>query len=163
MGVEGMKHMTTKVCFKCQKDKPLSDFYGHPQMHDKHLGKCKDCTRKDTADRVARLLANNPEWAKKEQARHRAKAARYALEYPEKQKAHDELPGSTCDGSKHRHHWSYRKEHFLDVINLSPADHRHVHRYMVYDKERMQYRRLDGVLMDTREAAEKYYAEILLR
>ena len=43
--------MTTsvKTCFKCDKEKPLADFYKHPQMGDGHLNKCKACTRADSA------------------------------------------------------------------------------------------------------------------
>ena len=37
----------SKVCFKCDIDKPLTDYYKHAQMGDGHLNKCKDCTKKD--------------------------------------------------------------------------------------------------------------------
>lgn len=44
-------------------------------MADGHLGKCKTCTKKDTAEREAKL-SKVPEWKEKELARHRAKSAK---------------------------------------------------------------------------------------
>ena len=41
--------METKTCFKCNTEKPLSEFYGHPKMSDGHLGKCKTCTKFDVS------------------------------------------------------------------------------------------------------------------
>lgn len=49
------------------------------------------------------------------------------------------------------HHWSYNKEHAKDVIELSVADHYFIHRYIIYDQERMMYRTRDGILIDTKE------------
>ena len=37
-----------KVCFKCLVEKDLEDFYKHPGMADGHLGKCKECARRDS-------------------------------------------------------------------------------------------------------------------
>lgn len=37
-----------KKCFKCNIEKPLSDYYKHKEMKDGHLNKCKECTKKDT-------------------------------------------------------------------------------------------------------------------
>jgi hypothetical protein len=37
-----------KICFKCGKEKPLSEFYKHPGMADKHLNKCIECTKRET-------------------------------------------------------------------------------------------------------------------
>ena len=61
-----------KQCFKCTRSLPLSEFYEHPMMADGHLGKCKDCTKKDTAARVAEKM-KDPRWVEQEMERHRIK------------------------------------------------------------------------------------------
>lgn len=38
-----------KTCFKCGLNLPIDSFYVHPRMADGHLGKCKECTKKDVA------------------------------------------------------------------------------------------------------------------
>ena len=36
-----------KNCFKCNIEKPITDFYKHPETTDGRLGKCKKCTKID--------------------------------------------------------------------------------------------------------------------
>ena len=64
-----------KKCFKCGKEKPRENFYGHSRMADGLLGKCKDCTKKDFAENEAKCKTN-PDWVSKERARNRERMAR---------------------------------------------------------------------------------------
>jgi hypothetical protein len=148
-----------QTCFKCKKALPLSDFYVHRMMANGHLGKCKACTRMDTKKR-ADALKVNMSWVQKEKARCREKASRFRKLYPEKYAARDASAGIPKTKGFHNHHWSYNTEHRKDVISMSAKDHVLVHRYTVYDQERAMYRRLDGTLIDSREAAIAYYSTL---
>jgi hypothetical protein len=162
-----------KICFKCNTEKPLSDYYKHKKMGDGHLGKCKECTKKDSEERE-KLLRQNPEWVEKEKIRARAKYFRlgykdknkptfnkrkearekYNKKYPEKKLSRN-VTGHMKPQIKgnHLHHWSYNEPHFKDVIELTPLEHAKAHRYMVYDPERKMYRKADdNVLLDTKES-----------
>ena len=162
-----------KTCFKCNTEKPLSDYYKHTKMGDGYLGKCIICTKKDV-DTREKLLRQNPAWAEKEKERHRNKyyrlgykdlhkptaekkkitMAKYKAKYPEKQKAKNiSMRMKAKIKGNELHHWSYNEEHFKDTIELSIADHNKAHRHMVYDSERKMYRRADNnILLDTKEA-----------
>jgi hypothetical protein len=162
-----------KICFKCNTEKPLSDYYKHKKMGDGHLGKCKECTKKDSEERE-KLLRQNPEWVEKEKIRAREKYHRlgykelhkpttekkkqamvkYMKKFPEKAKAKTANRNMKPQTKGNElHHWSYNEEHFKDVIELSVLDHNKAHRYMVYDAERKMYRRADNnTLLDTKES-----------
>jgi hypothetical protein len=156
-----------KNCFKCKQDKPLDDFYKHPKMSDGYLNKCKDCAKKDVHNRES-ILKEDFKWKEKERDRGREKYRRlyiglgksnaksilnYFIKYPEKKAA-----GIACqylekefEGAE-RHHWSYNEEHYKDVIWLTKKEHMKGHRFLVYDQERMMYRRYDtNELLDTKE------------
>ena len=42
---------TVKECFKCHRTLPITEFYKHPATSDGHLGKCKECTKRDVKER----------------------------------------------------------------------------------------------------------------
>jgi len=48
--------LKTKVCFKCKKEKTIDNFYKHPKMTDGFLGKCKECTKKDSATGIHEIV-----------------------------------------------------------------------------------------------------------
>jgi len=160
-----------KECIICGEFKILSHFYKHKAMADGHLNKCIGCCKIQSKEREKKLR-QNADWVEKEKERARQKYHKlgykdkhkptyemkkiaiqnYKNKYPEKQLAkQSSLHLKPIENGNHLHHWSYNKEHWKDVIELSIEQHNLAHRYMIYDQERMMYRTLDGILLETKE------------
>lgn len=148
-------------------------------MQDGHLNKCKNCTKKDVRDRENNLKESVPEWTEKERIRHRRKyhrlgykekhkptrekkseiITRYMDKYPEKERCKYivNLKSEKPPKGYHRHHWCYRENFALDIILLTIREHHKAHIYLIYDQERMMYRRSDNnELLNTKEKHLKY-------
>lgn len=170
-----------KSCIICSILKPLDEYYKHSKMGDGHLNKCKDCTKRQVKEREEKLR-QDPQWLDKEKTRHREKynrlgyrekhkptyeikkrdMAKYKKLYPEKTKAKNASQRMEKQKGNELHHWSYNQQHWKDVIELTRKQHAKLHRYIVYDPERMMYRRYDNnELLYTRELHEQYMYDVL--
>jgi len=168
-----------KNCRRCNIEKPLTDYYKHAQMGDGHLNICIDCTKARINERFNKKI-QDPSFKESEKHRSREKyhrlyagtitvdpeykkktTAKYNERYPEKAKAQllSQHVKPLIKGNQ-MHHWSYNIEHAKSVIEMSPMEHAKLHRYIKYDQERMMYRGLGGVLLDTREAHIAYYESL---
>ncbi len=174
--------MKRKRCFKCGIVKDIDEFYKHAAMADGHLGKCKECTKKDTRKRYNELV-NDDVWIETERKRNREKY--YRLEYKEKYKPSYERKKKQVEGyklkypekklatnvsqhmkkknkSNHFHHWSYNEEHRKDVIELKPKEHSKIHRFLLYDNDRMMYVDVrSGELLDTKSKHLEFIKNVL--
>lgn len=109
--------MDSKTCFKCLKHKPLSEFYKHSRMVDKHLNKCKDCTKEDVRkhrqENLERIraydklrgsmphrVAARKEYAKTLEGKlaHARAHKKFKVSNPVKDKAHNAVNNAVRDG-----------------------------------------------------------------
>lgn len=162
-----------KKCFKCNVVKPLEDYYKHLKMSDGRLNKCKNCTKEDTRKRTLEITST-PEGLQKERERNREKyhrlgykdkhkpsreakkeiMDRYKNKYPEKDKARNASQRiKKQNDSNQLHHWSYKQEHWKDVIEMSVEHHNLLHRHIIYDADHLIYRRVDNMsLLESKQS-----------
>jgi hypothetical protein len=157
-----MNEVLTKVCFKCNKEKTLDNFYKHKQMSLGVVNKCKECNKKDVQLNYSKR-AEDFDFILKE--RERSKEKYHRLNYKEKQKEWDSkkewkklslykgLRSKFKDIPKthHLHHWNYNHDFLEDIIVIEKFNHRRAHNFMVLDIELKTYRTLDGDLLNTKE------------
>ena len=153
-----MSYVATKICFKCGKEKPLTEFYKHKQMGDGHLNKCKECAKSDVKIKYFENT-EDPAYIEKERLRGRVKYSKYKYKRdPERSYLNFDKNTSkflsrrniNLDG-KEIHHWRYTKEHKNDVFVLNPRCHAMIHNLMIYNKELACFVTKDGLELSTKE------------
>ena len=93
-----------KVCFKCTKEKELSEFYPHKRMKDGHLNKCIVCTKKDVEEHRTANIEKIREYDRnRSQLPHRKKhnnalTQSFRKEFPLAYKAHTAVNNAVRDG-----------------------------------------------------------------
>jgi hypothetical protein len=153
--------MVTKKCCECGVEKEIKDFYEHPTSFDGYATKCKMCAKQYS---IARYKARKINPGMIEIMKKRKEAAPKTLQekeykglFPEKYKARNATQRMKADRGYCNHHWSYLRSHWTDVIHMSLSDHAFIHAHTIYDQERMQYRGLNNILLDTKEKYLEYY------
>lgn len=146
-----------KLCKACGESKPPEDFYRHKQTKDGFRGKCKLCMHAQTAEWqrrnrgkcVAYSIAyqkrnpevkrkhNHADYERNKEARlakcreWRRRNARELAEYDSARRAahpeHELARTAVRSGPLDGHHWSYDREHWLDVEWLCRSCHRNEH------------------------------------
>lgn len=106
-----MSELESKVCFKCQIEKQLSEFYKHSAMTDGHLNKCKECAKKDSKERIQKnyekVIAYDKQRAN---LPHRVEQRKNYRKRPEvKEQAKKRSRTYATEGRKY-----YKREHYLN-------------------------------------------------
>ena len=135
-----------KQCFKCGRILDIEDFYKHKAMKDGHLGKCKDCAKKDTLTR-ARLHSDKIKayekvrsQTEKRKANRRFYVKKYRQEHPERTRINTAVerairkgvivkPNNCCicgeETKLYAHHPNYNEP--FNVIFVCQSCHKKIH------------------------------------
>ena len=156
----------TKTCFKCKKEKPLSEYYNHNGMSDGHLNKCKECAKLDVKKSYEKNI-ENVEYLEKERLRGRIKYAKYKysakIKHPEGKTTSRFIKSKGIDlNGKEIHHWNYNLKN--DVFILNKRAHALVHKYIKFDEEtKMFVDKTNNILIDSKEKHFKLILEIFYK
>jgi hypothetical protein len=179
-----------KKCNECGILKPLDNFHKDLKKSDGLRLKCKNCVckkqseyRKNNSEKVklyARdYVAKNREYYREYQKNKYIKSNRviltteekklkkkehdkkYHIKYPEKRKAKIAVNHLKVDKGYHKHHWSYNKEHYSDIILLTDKQHKSLHKYIKYCADTYYYKTLDGLILDSRSKHMKYIQNLI--
>lgn len=167
-----MNEILTKVCFKCNLEKKIENFYKHKQMPDGRVNKCKECNKKDVRDNY-KIKAKDENFIIKERLRSIEKYHR--LDYKNKQKKWDEIrPWKNnyiyknlrrkfkhIPSTHHLHHWNYNDEFLEDIIVIEKSNHRRAHEFIILDLDLKLYKTIDNILLDTKEKHIEYINKVL--
>ena len=159
-----------KKCKKCGNVKNETEFYGVQ-------GECKTCTKIRVKERYNNLI-RNPDYVENERKRCRDKYFRlyvgkkqnpeikkksmknYKEKYPEKYRAKKLSQRIKPPIGFEKHHWNYNEGFEKDVLFMTNEEHNLLHRYSIYDQERMMYRKLNGELLDSMDKLKEYFWNI---
>lgn len=90
-----------KACFKCKVAQPFENFYKHPQMADGHLGKCKECNKRDVRENYEKRREQYLAYDKRryrERPERRAGIEASKTKHPGKEKARIQLRSAVSSG-----------------------------------------------------------------
>lgn len=141
---------SSKVCFKCGTQQPLTEFYRHSKMADGHLNKCKSCTKRDVSENRLKNIESIREYDRRRASLPHRKKLSIELQRIwrrlDKRKDHchnklaravrkgliDRLPCVVCGAKRTQaHHESYDRP--LDVVWYCAAHHAARHRQMAIE------------------------------